>query len=257
MTADLHLIADETKSSVAAVCRTLGVPRSSYYARRGRVASSRAKETAELDVTVKATFERHRGRYGSPRIHQVLRREGRCVGRKRVAKRMREMGLRARSCKRFQRTSQYGWAYLAILIDLCTRAVVGWAVSTRCNAALARKALDAAVARHRPAPGLLHHTDRGATYTAKLYRDRLHTYRMRQSMSRRGNCWDNAVAELTFSTIKTELLHDVIPEDVHHVRRLLFPYIEHFYNHERLHSSIDYLTPSEKERLISDNALVA
>ena len=143
------------------------------------------------------------------------------------------------------------------MIDLCTRAIVGWAVGTRCDAALARKALDTAVERHRPPPGLLHHTDRGSTYTAQVYREALDAYGMVASMSRKGNCWDNAVAESTFSSIKTELFSGDLPEDAHDVQRRLFPYIESFYNRERFHSSIDYMTPSEKEVLALNTASMA
>jgi transposase InsO family protein len=144
--------------------------------------------------------------------------------------------------------TQQGWVYLAILVDLCTRAIVGWAVSRNCDTALTLKALEAAVTNRKPKPGLIHHTDRGSTYTAQDYQDRCKALGMILSMSRKGNCWDNAVAESTIGTIKTELLSAVTPEDIHHVRALLFPYIEVFYNRQRLHSSLGYMTPIEKEK---------
>lgn len=292
MTADLFLLADETKASVSAVCRTLGVPRSTVYAKRVRKPSERQKETAQLDVAIKAEFKESGQSYGSPRVHRALRTKGKRVGRKRVAARMRLLQLRARRPKRFQRTTQSdpkhlsapnllarrfdwprpnqawagdvtyirtatGWAYLAIMIDLCTRAIVGWAVSSRCDAELTRSALDSAFARHRPSPGLLHHTDRGSTYTAEHYRSATTTYGMVESMSRKGNCWDNAVAESTFSTIKTELIGDIVPAGINEVRHMLFPYIEHFYNRKRLHSSIGYITPTEKESLAIAQSIAA
>ena len=285
MTADVHLLADETNTSVAAVCRALELPRSSVYARRNRPPSRRAQETAQLDVEVAAAHEGSKKRYGSPRVHRALRRQGRRVSRKRVEARMRALGLRSKRSKRFRRTTQAdgahapsanllnrrfnwdapnaawcgditfiwtqeGWVYLAILVDLCTRSIVGWAVSPRCDTELAIECLNRAVARHGPRAGLLHHSDRGSTYTASAYRKRLRELGMIQSMSRRGNCWDNAVSESTFGSIKTELF-DHVPVDIHDVRHQLFEYIESFYNRHRLHSTLDYATPDEKHQLMA------
>lgn len=288
MTAAVPLIAKESGAPAAAVCRALELPESTYYARRKRSRTARAAETAKLDAEVAAVFAERRGRYGSPRIHQELRRRGIRTGRKRIEARMRALGLRARRPKRFRRTTEAnpnhvpapnllarrftwdkpnqawagditfvwtaeGWAYLAILVDLCTRTIVGWAVSKHCDAELAKLALDRAVARHRPPRGLIHHTDRGSTYTAGLYRAAVKAYGMLESMSRKGNCWDNSVAESTFSTIKTELLQDLSPEDIHELQQQLFPYIEGFYNRIRLHSSLGYMTPSEMEAQASQS----
>lgn len=282
MIADVHRLAAESQASVAAVCRALKLPRSTAYARRGRPPGARAKDTAVLDVEVRAAHAESGGRYGSPRVHEALRRNGRRVSRKRVASRMRVLGLVGRRPKRFRRTTEanpadataanllarrfhwpapdqawvgditfvwtaVGWAYLALLVDLCTRTIVGWAVSDRCDTTLALRALDAAVARRRPGQGLLHHTDRGATYTATAYQKRLTDLGMLSSMSRTGNCWDNAVAESTIGTIKAELLHDWLPQDREDLATALFPYIESFYNRRRLHSAIGYVTPAEKE----------
>ena len=207
MTVDVHLIATEASAPVSAVCRSLDVPRSTAYAQRSRRPSARELDNRRLDVEVAAAFHEHRGRYGAPRVHRVLR-SSRVVSRKRVAARMRALGLAARRPKRFRRTTQAdpskvpapnlldrnfrrerpdeawvgdityiwtlaGWVYLAVLIDLCTRAIVGWAVSTHCDTTLALTALNRAVARRRPPAGLLHHTDRGSTYTADDYRKRL------------------------------------------------------------------------------------
>lgn len=283
MTADVHLLAAETKTSVAAVCRALELPRSSVYERRSRQPSRRAQDTALLDVEVAAAHEESKQRYGSPRIHRTLRRQGRRVSRKRVEARMKALGLRSKRAKRFRRTTEadgghspspnllercftratpheawcgdityiwteQGWTYLALLIDLCTRSIVGWAVSEHCDAELALSCLNRAVAQHRPGVGLLHHTDRGSTYTADSYRRRLRELGMAQSMSRRGNCWDNAVAESTIGSIKAELF-DRVPVDIHDVRHQLFEYIESFYNRHRLHSTLEYITPNEKQQL--------
>ena len=285
MTADVHLLAKDTKSSVAAVCRALELPRSSVYERRSRQPSRRAQDTALLDVEVTALHEESKQRYGSPRIHRALRRQGRNVGRKRVEARMRALGLRSKRVKAFRRTTQandahaaspnllnrqfaratpheawcgdiafirteQGWTYLALLVDLCTRSIVGWAVSEHCDTELALRCLNKAVARHHPDPGLLHHTDRGATYTAAAYRARLAELGMTQSMSRRGNCWDNAVAESTIGSIKAEVF-DRMPVDIHDVRHQLFEYVESFYNRRRLHSTLDYITPAEKQQLLA------
>jgi len=287
LTADVHLLSDETKTSVAAVCRVLGVPRSTVYSHRNRKPSQRAKETAALDVAIRAVHAENKGRYGSPRVHRALRRSGQHIGRKRVEKRMRALDLVGRRPKRFRRTTEAdpkhvpapnlldrrfdwarpdqawvgdityiwtlaGWVYLATMIDLCTRGIVGWAVSSHCDTDLALSALNAAVARRKPPRGLLHHTDRGSTYTAEDYQSRLRELGMLASMSRKGNCWDNAVAESTFSTIKIELFGDCIPEDIHAVQRMLFPYIEGFYNRRRLHSTLGYITPAEKELAVAE-----
>jgi putative transposase len=135
-------------------------------------------------------------------------------------------------------------------MDPCTRRITGWARSDCCDTALALKALTNAVERHRPLAGLIHHTDRGSTYTAGDYRNALTHYEMAASMSAKGNCWDNAAAESIFATIKTEALGEYVPADINDLQRILFPYIEGFYNHQRLHSSIDYKTPAEKERYV-------
>lgn len=279
----MHLIASETNSSVSAVCRALELPRSTVYEQRNRAPSPRVEQTAQLDVEITAVFKENKGRYGSPRVQKELTRRGKRVARKRVAKRMRDLALKARQPKRYRRTTQAdathipaenvlnrrfnwprpcqawagdityvwtagGWAYLAILVDLCTRAIVGWAVSNHCDTALALRALDVAVARHHPPRGLIHHTDRGSTYTAADYRKRIRALGMIESMSRKGNCWDNAVAESTIGSIKSELLTDWVPDSISELRQRLFPYIEGYFNRRRLHSAIGYTTPMEREQ---------
>lgn len=292
MTADIRLFASEADASIAAVCRALGLSRSTVYARAGAKLSPRAVDTVELDAEIRKEFEASSQRYGSPRVYEALKGKGRKTSRKRVERRMRAMGLEARRPKRFRRTTQIdpqhvpapnildrrflwpepnqawagdityiwtlaGWAYLALLVDLCTRRIVGWAVSARCDTELALQALTNAVARHRPAPGLIHHTDRGSTYTAGDYRDAVKNYEMIASMSRKGNCWDNAVAESTFATIKTEAIGDYVPADISELKHILFPYIEGFYNQHRLHSTLGYKSPAAKERAVLESAHAA
>lgn len=283
MTVDVRLLAAAANASVAAVCRALGLARSTVYAREQKPMTARARETVELDAAIRQEFNESGQRYGSPRVHRALRRKGRRVARKRVERRMRALGLQGRRPKRFRKTThvdprhapapnildrrfmwpepnqawcgdityvwtQSGWAFLALLVDLCTRRITGWSVSEHCDTALALSALSDAVARHRPTAGLVHHTDRGSTYTAGDYRRALQDYEMVASMSGKGNCWDNAVGESTIGTVKTEALGDHVPADIHELRRILFGYIEGFYNQRRLHSSLDYKSPVEKER---------
>ena len=282
MTADVSELSKEAGASVSAVCRVLGVSRSGVYARRFRKPGRWARDTAKLDVEIAAIHREHKGLYGSPRVHATLEGLGRRVGKKRVASRMRVLGLRGRRPKRFRRTTDsahafpmapnvlnrrftweepnkawvgditfiwtsMGWLYLSLLVDLCTRKIVGWATSTKCDTALALKALNNAAARYKPTPGLVHHTDRGSTYASHDYRDRLDKLGMIASMSRTGNCWDNAVAESTIGTIKIELLDGWIPSSPEEANHAIFKYVEGYFNRGRLHSSIGFRTPDEVE----------
>jgi len=285
MTAAVSSVSASAYKSIRAVCQVLKVPRSTLYAQASKGKGPRAESTRRLDAHITASFAKARGRYGSPRIHQVLRREGLRVARKRIETRMRVLGLQARRSRRFRKTTQAdptktpapnllarnfsrdlpdeawvgditylstetGWVYLALLIDLCTRGIVGWAVGRNCDTPLALAALESAVANRPPPRGLVHHTDRGSTYTAHDYQKRLSQLGMAVSMSRKGNCWDNAVAESTIGTIKTELFDGEVLTDIYQVREMLFSYIEVFYNRQRLHSTLGYISPAEKERLI-------
>lgn len=292
MIADVHSLATETRSSISLVCRALDLPRSTIYARETRAPSKRAKDNEALDVEIAAIHAEQKGRYGSPRVYRELRRRGRKVNRKRVESRMRHQRLFGRRPRRFRRTTvaaakqapipnvldrqflwpkpnqawvgditflwtREGWVYLAILVDLCTRAIVGWATSRHCDAALARKCLDVAVSRHSPGTGMIVHHDQGCTYTAEEYQDGIAKIGGIPSMSRKGNCWDNAVAESTFATIKIELFADSLPEGKDEVDRELFNYIEIFYNRIRLHSTLGYITPAEREAQALQESLAA
>lgn len=266
---------------VAVLCEVLGVSRSGYYGWASRAESARAAADRSLAAEIRAAHAASRGRYGSPRVHAELRAHGLRIGRKRVARLMRGMGLTARRKRRFRRTtdSQHafpiapnllgrnftaaapdrvwladltyiwtaeGWLYLATVLDLCTRRVVGWAMADHLGHELALAALDMAIARQRPAPGLVHHADRGVQYAAHAYRARLLAHGMLCSMSRKGDCWDNAPMESFFATLKGELIEEADYQTRDEARADVFQYIEGFYNRRRLHSALGYLTPEQK-----------
>ena len=273
---------EKAQYPVAALCRLLGVTRQGYYAFATRPASARAGNDAQLCERVRAVHEQSRCRYGSPRVLRQLHRDGVNVGKRRVENAMRGMGLVARMPRRFRVTTaadpknavepnvlardftatkpgerwvtdityvwtDEGWSYLAVILDLFTRGVVGWALDTTLSTTLPLAALDMAVRRHPPAFGLLHHSDRGCQYTSAEYRTALAKLGVTVSMSRKGNCWDNAVAESFFSTVKTELVHCQRWTGRSELRSAVFDYIESFYNRRRLHSSLGYKTPAEVE----------
>jgi len=269
--------------SVEKMAKTLEVSRSGYYKWLNRSCSGRKRENEELIEQITAIQRRSRHRYGSPRVTKALHRRGYQVGENRVAGLMRAHGLGRRLRKRFRSTtnSQHslpvaenllnrefdvskancawvsdityistakGWMYLCIVIDLYSRKVVGWAMSTRMKTDLVLQALIMAFLVRRPSEGLLFHSDRGSQYCSHVFRARLQKYRMKQSMSRRGNCWDNAPAESFFKTLKCELNGHRAFQNREEARRAVFEYIEVFYNRERLHSSLGYLTPTEFEK---------
>ena len=268
--------------SVAATCRLLDVPRSSYYEQRARGPSQRKLQDAALAVHVRDVHERSKKRYGSPRIHKALRARGVHVGRKRVARLMCEHRLVARPKRRFRVTTnsehsfpiapnllqrnftaespdkvwigdityvwtREGWMYLAVLIDVYSRRVVGWAMRPYLSRELALETLRRALELRRPAPGLIHHTDRGCQYASHDYQALLREHGLRPSMSRRGNCLDNAMAESFFSTLEHELLRDFVFDTRTQATSEVAEYIENFYNRERMHSALDYISPMEYE----------
>jgi len=274
--------AEKASFEISAMARVLGVTRQGYYAYVTRPPSSRVEADAALCREAKQVFEDFESRYGSPRVHRELCNRGLRVGKRRVERALRGMGLSAARRRRSYRTSvrdlshpvapnllardfdaqrpderwvtdityvwtQAGWVYLAAILDLYSRAVVGWAVDTSLTARLALRALEAAVTRRRPGAGLLHHSDRGCQYTGQDYRAALAAQGVTVSMSRKGNCWDNAVAESFFATLKTELIHRRSWRDIDDVRRNAFEYIEVFYNRRRMHSALGYKTPAVVE----------
>ncbi len=274
--------AEKALYPIRLLCRCLAVSRSGYYAWRKRPVSARVKQDARLRVEISAAHSASRRTYGSPRILRDLREDGHRVSRKRVARLMRELGLEGRRKRRFRATtdSQHrfpvapnllerdfdveapntawvtditylatleGWLYLAVILDLFSRRVVGYALSERIDRELVLEALREALA-HRPgARDLIHHSDRGSQYASHDYRDALDQAGIMCSMSRRGNCWDNAVAESFFGTLKVELLYELPLQTRSATRNAVADYIETFYNVRRRHSSLDYQSPVEFE----------
>jgi transposase InsO family protein len=271
---------------VAALCRLLAVSPSGFYAAQGRPRSPHAGRDDKLAEQVVKAYTASKGRYGSPRVHAELKAAGERVGRKRVARLMREKRLVARMRRRFRTTTDskhdfpiapnvldrdftasapdrawvtditflwtaQGWLYLAAILDLFSRRVVGWATSQNVDRHLALAALDTALARRRPAAGLVHHSDRGSTYASSDYRKALDARGLECSMSRKGDCWDNAVAESFFSTLKRELEGIDDFESRAGATLSIGDYIDGFYNIQRRHSAINYTSPIEFELIHS------
>jgi transposase InsO family protein len=272
--------AEKAGHSVVRLCRLLRVAPSGYYAWKKRTPSGRALANAALTERIRAAHARSRGTYGSPRVHAELREAG-PVGRKRVARLMREAGLVGCRPRGFRRTTiadptvqaadlvkrdfrpadldrlwvadithvrtDEGWLYLAAILDARSRRVVGWSLADHLRTELALDALTMALDRRRPAPGLVHHPDRGTQYLARAYAGRLDQHHVRRSVGRPGTCWDNAVAESFFATLKTELLHRQRWATRRQARTAIFEYIEAFYNRQRRHSTLGYLSPADFE----------
>lgn len=278
--------------TVALMCRVLGVAPSGYYAWRQHPVSKRAGHDEVLTAHVRATFTASRSRYGSPRVHAELRAAGHRVGRKRVARLMRKDGLRARPRRRFVTTTQSrhkhpvapnliqrqfevtapnqvwvsdltylrtltGFVYLAVVIDLFSRRVVGWKLSRDADAGVVMEALRRGLAVRPPPTGMIHHSDRGIHYACADYQAALKAAGVTCSMSRKGDCWDNAVAESFFSTLFFELERDARWYDVHDVERDLAEYIDGFYNPTRRHSHNRYHSPVDFERRFLQQGIAA
>ena len=272
---------------VAALCRLLGVTRQGYYAYANRPPSERLKRERALQQRVQQVHIESRGTYGSPRVLATLKQRGEPASKRRVERALRSLGLRGRAPRRWRSTTRAnplhpvvgnvldrdftasrpnerwvtdityiwtdeGWCYLAAILDLFSRTVVGWSLDSTLSTSLPLAALDMAVRRRRPSNGLLHHSDRGCQYTSTEYRDVLAELGVTVSMSRKGNCWDNAVAESFFATLKTELIYGRTWTTRVELRAAVFEYIEVFYNRRRLHSAVAYRTPAQVE---SDFAL--
>jgi transposase InsO family protein len=261
----------------------LGVSASGYYAWRDRPDSARALANQQILADLRRLHASHHGRYGSPRLQVALRAEGRQVSRGRVERLMRSAGIRAIAGRRFRPTTtnsrhpfavapnlldrQFrvarpntvwladmtylptgeGWLYLAAVLDLATRKIVGWSMRQHMRAELTCAALTMAIQRQRPSPGGLQHSDRGSQYAADDYRKLLSAAGMRQSMSRRDNCLDNAPMESLFHTLKVELVQQRRWATRDEARRDVFAYIESYYNRQRIHSALGYQTPEQME----------
>ena len=277
------IAAEKAAFPVTVLCDTLGVSRAGFYASQTRPPARRARADERLGLEITAIHAESRQRYGSPRIHAELGDRGCRTSRKRVARLMRERSLAARRRRRFRVTTDSrhsfpvapnvlarqfervapdvawvtdityiptgeGWLYLAVILDLRSRCIVGWAMSDRITRDLTLEALGMALLRRRPPEGLLHHSDRGSQYASGDYQRALAAQAMVCSMSRRGECWDNAVAESFFATVKVELVHEATWRTRTEARAALFEYIELFYNGLRRHSSLGYLSPVAFER---------
>ena len=272
----------ETEHRVTALCRALRVSRSGYYGWRARPECTRARENRRLLTHIRAVHARSREAYGVVKTWRTLTDQGICCGHNRVARLRRLHGIEARRRRRYRLAyaarnnepaapnllnrgftvdrpdrvwvgditfvpTREGWLYLAVLLDLCSRKVVGWAMSERQNRQLATDALVMAIERRQPRPGLVHHTDQGIVYASAAYRDILKAHHVIPSMSRKGDCYDNAVAESFFSGLKNELVWSNDFRTRAEARSAIFEWIEVFYNRERLHQTLDYVSPVRYE----------
>ena len=275
--------------SVTMMCRVLGVSRAGFYAAQVREPSERWRTRQRLLLEIRSIHKESKRRYGSPRVHDELRaRDVRC-SENHVALLMREDGLRAKKRRSFRITTnsdhahepaenvldrefavdeqeqvdrvwvsdityiptREGWLYLAIILDLASRMVVGWSLTRTLDRSLSLSALRMALGHRRPAQGLLHHSDRGLQYACHDYRRLLDEYGIVASMSRKGNCWDNAVAESFFATLEWELIEDADWHTREEARRAISEYIEIWYNRKRRHSSLGGKPPAEYEQQLA------
>jgi len=269
---------------VERMAKVLNVSASGYYVWIKRPPSKRSRENARLDVVIKAVYEANKRRYGSVKITRELQKRGMKYGRTRVANRMRKMRIASIVRKRFKATTnskhsypvapnrlnrnftasspnkvwvsdityirtKSGWSYLTVFMDLFSRIVTGWAVSASLSHQMVLEAFQKALWRRKPGKGLIVHSDQGVQYACDAFREILQQHGCIQSMSRKGDCWDNAVAESFFRTVKTEWTYHVDLQDVRHVKTEAFEYLEIFYNRKRLHATLGYLSPAEYEQL--------
>ena len=267
---------------VETACAALNVRVSGFYAWKSRPASARQSDDMIMLAHIRAEYATSNETYGSPRMHAELKESGLAVGLHRVARLMSENGLKARQKTRFKKTTDSdhggpvaknildqdftadgpdqkwgvdisyvwtaeGWLYLAVVLDLFSRKIVGWHLSDRMKRGLAMEALRRAIALRRPPPGLIHHSDRGSQYCSADYRRMLRDHRFVASMSGRGNCYDNAMVETVFKTIKAELIWRTAFATRDQASKAIGQYIEGFYNPRRRHSSLGYVSPASFE----------
>jgi putative transposase len=279
----VFMAAHEGEFAVKRMCKVLDLKRSGYYAWRKRKPSTRAQANQALLALIKTEHQKSRKTYGSPRLHVVLRRQGVVCGRNRVARLMRLHGIVARKKRRYvpQTTQRQagvipapnrlnqdfsaaapnqkwvsdftyietaeGWLYLAVVLDLFSRRVIGWAMRAKMDTELVETALRMALLGRRPPAGLLHHSDQGSQYTSAIYLDCLNAALAELSMSGAGNCYDNAVMESFFSTLKTECVTGIFLTHAQ-ARTVIFEYMEVWYNRQRLHSTLGYCSPVDFEQ---------
>jgi len=272
-----------TEFRVEEMCRVFEVSRSGYYRWIKRKPSQRELENQRLDAQIGEIFAGSKGRYGSPKVTRELQDRGHRVGKHRVARRMHQAGLRSKIRRKYRVTTdskhafpvsanllernftaqapnqtwvsditylatRTGWLYLTVIIDLFSRLVVGWALSSSLSHEMVIAALKRAIRRRRPAKGLIFHSDRGVQYACADFRKELAEHGFIQSMSRKADCWDNAVAESFFGIMKTELVYHEKYDGHEDTLHSVFEYIEAFYNQERRHSALEYFSPAEYEK---------
>jgi len=272
----------DRRDPIRLMCRTLAVSPAGYDAWRDRPESRRSRQNRTVLSAIRELHHESRETYGSPRIWNALRKQGHGVGKHRVARLMRGAGIRAKTVKKWRATTQSshrlpvaentlnrqftveapnrvwagdityvwtteGWLYLAVILDLYSRLVIGWAMGQRLTGELAEQALLMALANRQPRAGLVHHSDRGSQYAATRYQQVLTLHGLAPSMSRRGNCWDNACVESFFGTLKRELVYHRHYATRNEATQDIFEYIEVFYNRKRRHSTLGYDSPAEYE----------
>lgn len=270
---------------ITSMCRVLQVSRSGYYTWASTLAGRQERE-ATLLGQIEQLHQASRGAYGAYKTWRELNRQGVACAKHQVARIRKQAGIEARRKQRFRRVTEHhytappapdllqrrfqasqpdevwvgdftyirtrrGWLFLAALLDLYSRKVVGWSMGDKPNVELTLAALDMALLHRRPAPGLIHHSDQGAQYTAGQYQDALKRNGLQASMSAKGTPHDNAVAESFFSNLKNELVHHVVFDSREHARAAIFDYIEVFYNRQRIHQTLDFVSPSEFEQQLA------
>jgi len=280
-----YIFIEKHRSSFAVekMCRSLKISKSGYYAWRDKPKSMRDLANEKLDHHIRTIYEQNKGRCGSPRITEALNEQGIACSENRVANRMRRNEIKAKTKKRFKITTnskhnhpivpnllnqdftaynpnqiwvsdityiwtREGWLYLAVILDLFSRRIVGWAMSNRLGQELVLNAFQQALWRRRPGHGIIFHSDQGVQYACKAFRNLLKEHRFIQSMSGRGNCYDNAVVESFFHTLKTELVYFETYYTREEARNNIFEYIEIYYNKIRLHSTLKYCSPVKFEQ---------
>jgi putative transposase len=267
---------------LSVMCRVLSISRTSYYQWRKRLNTQRRIEEEKFTELVRKHYQINKGRYGLLKLVREIRKEGFCVNKKRIYRLMKKEGIYSKTSRKFKVTTKQGkgarfsenllegkfqssraneiwtsdityirtkegWLYLAVVLDIYSRKIIGWAIQQRVTSDIVLKALMMAITNRKPDKGIIFHSDRGSQYTSELVRSRLNLYGLRQSMSGKGNCYDNAITETFFSLLKRELVYLTEFETREQARREIFEYIEIFYNRQRIHSSLDYLSPVEFE----------
>ena len=275
--------AEKVNYPVVILCRVMCVSRAGFYAWKNRPPSRRALEDKRLRSCIREIHSQSRRTYGVPRIFKVLRNDGNRVGLHRIERLCREDGVRACYKRKYRVTTQSdhilpvaknilnrefkptapnrvwagdityiatneGWLYLATVLDLYSRRVIGWSMGTGLKSSLVKDALRMALGRRGSVNGVLHHSDRGVQYASSDYQEMLDQKGLRCSMSRKGNCWDNAVVESFFKTLKVECVYRQKIQTREQARQMIFEYIEVFYNRQRIHSTLDYRSPVDYER---------